>query len=287
MSTVRIGSRLVGDGQPSLIVGEIGINANGDVNIAKQLITAAAQAGCEAVKFQKRTVDVVYSEEELARPRESPFGTTNGDLKRGLEFGVDEYFAIDAHCAELGIMWSASPWDVGSVGFLESFFVPFYKVASASITDSKLLWALRNTGRPVILSTGMSTMQEITDALMCLVPHNTVMLHCTSTYPSAPDEINLRAMASLKKRYGVAIGFSSHEVGTAASIAAVALGACIVERHITLSRDMWGSDQAASLEMSEFARMIADIRTVEQALGDGVKTVYDSEIPIREKLRKI
>lgn len=286
MTTVRIGNRLVGDGQPCLVIGELGINANGSVDLAKRLITVAAEAGCEAVKFQKRTVNVVYTAEQLAQPRESPFGTTNGDLKYGLEFGEDEYREIETHCKSLGIMWSASPWDLGSVTFLEQFFPPFYKVASASLTDTPLLWKLRNTGRPIILSTGMSTPSEINAAMSILDPNETVLLHCTSSYPTAPEEINLRLIPSLKRRWNVPIGFSSHEEGVAASIAAVALGACVLERHITLDRGMWGSDQAASLEPDELTQLVKDIRTVEAAMGDGVKTVYASELPIKEKLRR-
>ena len=287
MTTVRIGNRLVGAGQPCLVIAEAGINHNGSVEIAKQLCTAAAEGGAEIIKFQQRTVSAVYSEEELERPRESHFGTTNGDLKRGLEFGTDEYAEIDAHCKSLGLMWGASPWDTDSVDFLEDFDVPFYKVASASVTDSALLWKLRNTGRPVILSTGMSTPSEINAAMSILDSNETVLLHCTSTYPTLGDEINLRMIQTLKRQWTVPIGFSSHEVGIAASVAAVALGACVVERHITLDKTMWGSDQSASLEPDEMARMIADIRTVEVALGDGVKRVYDSEVPIREKLRRV
>ena len=293
MTTVRIGNRLVGDGQPCLIIGELGINANGDVDLAKRLITLAAWSGCEAVKFQKRTVDVVYTPEELARPRESPFGTTNGDLKRGLEFGEPEYQQIAAHCADVGIAWSASPWDIVSVDFLEKFDVPFYKVASASLTDLELLARIRDTGRPVLLSTGMSNVDEIADAVYALRPfedgpsHDLVLLHCTSSYPSPVEELNLAVIPKLREEWGVPVGFSSHETGIVASTAAVALGACVIERHITRSRDMWGSDQAASLEPLELAALVGNVRTVEAAMGDGIKTVYPSEIPIRDKLRRV
>ena len=288
MTTVRLGSRLVGSGQPALIIGEIGINHQGNLDLAKQMIAVAAEAGCEAVKFQKRTVEVVYSQEELSKPRESVFGTTNEDLKRGLEFGQDEYAEIDAYCKSLGLMWTASPWDSYSVDFLEKFDVPFYKVASASLTDHLLLWKMRDTGKPVVLSTGMSTATEINSAMSVLNPHNTILLHCTSTYPTPSDEINLRMIGSLGRQWpSVPIGFSSHEVGIAASVAAVALGACVVERHITIDRTLWGSDQAASIEPDELKQMVTDIRIVEQALGDGIKTVYESELPIREKLRRV
>ena len=280
-----IGSRFIGNTCPCFVVAEIGINANGDLDLVRQLITVAAEAGCEAVKVQKRTVDVVYSAEELARPRESVFGKTNGDLKRGLEFGQYEYVEIDKFCAKQGIMWSASPWDIGSVDFLEQFGVPFYKVASASLTDWRLLDRINATGRPVILSTGMSTIEEIRRAVAQLTTRDLVLLHCTSTYPTPANEINLRAIPVFKDFWYLPIGFSSHETGTAASVAAVALGANVIERHITMDRNLWGSDQSASLEPDELRQMVRDIRTVEAALGDGVKVVYPSELPIKEKLR--
>ena len=288
MTTVRIGDRLVGDGQPCLCVAEIGINANGSVDLAKQLITVAADAGCDAVKFQKRTVDVVYTPEELAKPRDSVFGTTNGDLKRGLEFGECEYRQIADHCASEGIMWTASPWDVASVDFLERFGVPFYKIASASLTDTALLRRIVDIWwRPVVLSTGMSSPDEIHQAVNTLGAGRLVLLHCTSSYPTPPDETNLLAMSGLRAKYPFPIGFSSHEQGTAITLAAVALGACVIERHITLDRTLWGSDQSVSLEPDELCDLVLSIRTIEAAMGDGIKTVYGSEIPIREKLRRV
>ncbi len=286
-NVVRIGDYLVGDGQPAFIVAEIGINHNGDLQIAKKLIDAAAEAGCNAVKFQKRTVEVVYTPGDLARPRESPFGTTNGDLKRGLEFGQQEYEEIDRYCREKGIMWYASCWDEGSVDFIEQFDPPCYKIASASLTDDNLLRHHRKYGRPIILSTGMSTLEQIDHAVEVLGKDDLVILHCTSTYPSKAEELNLRTIQSLRKRYGVPVGYSGHEVGLATSVAAVALGACMVERHITLDRAMWGSDQAASVEPQGFRRLVKDIRAVEKAMGDGVKRVWPSEIPIMKKLRRV
>jgi N-acetylneuraminate synthase len=268
-------------------VAEIGINHNGDVDIARRLVDAAAEAGADAVKFQKRTVDVVYSADELERPRESPFGDTNGDLKRGLEFGEDEYAAIDAYCRERGIMWFASAWDEGSVDFVEAFSPPCWKIASASLTDDALLRHHRATGRPIIASTGMSTIEQIDHAVEVLGRDDLVLLHTTSTYPSAIDELNLAVMATLRDRYGVPVGYSGHEVGLAPSVAAAAMGAVMVERHLTLDRASWGSDQAASVEPQGFTRMVRDIRTVEAAVGDGVKAVYDSERPIIEKLRRV
>ncbi len=286
--TVRIGNREVGDGHPAFVIAEIGINHNGNLELAKQLIDASKEAGADAVKFQKRTVEVVYSAEELARPRESPFGKTNGELKRGLEFGREEYAAIDRHCREKGLLWLASCWDEASVDFMEQFDPPCYKIASASLTDDNLLRHHHKMGRPIILSTGMSTMEQIRHAVRVLDTDDLILLHCTSTYPSKPEELNLLTIRTLIKEFPHhPIGYSGHEVGLQTSVAAVALGACIVERHITLDRAMWGSDQAASVEPQGFHRMVRDIRAVEAALGDGVKRVYDAEKPIIEKLRRV
>lgn len=284
---VRIGDWWVGDGEPCFVVAEIGINHNGDVGLAQKLISAAVISGCQAVKFQKRTVDVVYTLDELARPRESPFGVTNGDLKRGLEFGPEQYQAVDAFCRQQGIQWFASCWDEASVDFVEQFNPPCYKIASASLTDDNLLRHHRRYGRPIVLSTGMSTLEQIDHAVEVLGTEDLILLHCTSTYPSQPDELNLRAIPMLKERYGVPIGYSGHEVGLQTTYAAVVLGACFVERHITLDRAMWGSDQAASVEPQGFMRLVRDIRVIEQALGDGVKRVYDSEVPVMNKLRRV
>jgi N-acetylneuraminate synthase len=287
IDTVDIAGRRVGADEPCFVVAEIGINHNGDLSLARKLISAAVTAGCDAVKFQKRTVDVVYSADELERPRESPFGATNGELKRGLEFDKEAFAAIDDTCRMLGTVWFASCWDEASVDFLEAFDPPCYKIASASLTDDDLLRHHRQYGRPIILSTGMSELKEIDRAVEILGTDDLILLHATSTYPSQSEELNLRAIATLRERYGVPIGYSGHEVGLAASVAARALGACMVERHITLDRAMWGSDQAASVEPSGFQRLVKDIRAVESALGDGVKVVYDSEIPVQEKLRRV
>jgi len=285
---VRIGDLLVGDGEPCMIIAEIGINHNGSLEIAWRLIDEAVDAGCNAVKFQKRTVEVVYSPDELARPRESPFGTTNGDLKRALEFGQREYEGIDRYCKAKKIMWSASCWDPGSVEFVERFDPPFYKIASACLTDHDLLRRHRVTGRPIVLSTGMSTMDQIRHAVDVLGGTDAlVVLHCTSTYPSRPEELNLRMIQSLREEFDCPIGYSGHEVGLATTVAAVMAGACMVERHITLDRSLWGSDQAASVESQGFKRLVRDIRVCELAMGDGIKKVYDSELPIMAKLRRV
>jgi N-acetylneuraminate synthase len=284
---VVVGRRAIGGENPVYFIAEIGINHNGDLATAKKLIGAAASAGADAVKFQKRTVDVVYSENELRQPRESPFGETNGDLKYGLEFGADDYAEIDAFCRSLDLPWFASCWDEASVDFIEQFDPPCYKVASACLTDDALLERLRATGRPVILSTGMSSIEQIDDAVEILGRDGLIITHTTSTYPASIDELNLRVISLLAERYGVPVGYSGHEVGLGTTLAAVVLGACLVERHITLDRAMWGSDQAASVEPHGVAHLIKDIRAWERARGDGVKRVYESERPVLEKLRRV
>ena len=284
---VKIGNKWVGEGEPCFVVAEIGINHNGDLDIARKLISAALLANCDAIKFQKRTIDVVYTPDELARPRKSPFGTTNGDLKRGLEFGYKQYRAIDKYCRSHKIMWYASCWDEASVDFIEQFTPPCYKIPSASLTDDNLLRHLRRFGRPIILSTGMSTMEQIDHAVEVLGTEDLILMHCNSTYPSKVEELNLKTILTLKERYKVPVGYSGHEVGLATTVAASVLGACLVERHITLDRSMWGSDQAASVEPHGFAKLVRDIHVIENAMGDGVKCVYESEIPIMKKLRRV
>lgn len=270
-----------------MVLAEIGINHNGDVQTAKKLIDVAAFAGCEAVKFQKRTVDVVYTPAELAKPRESPFGDRNGDLKRGLEFGQEQYADIDAYCRSKGIAWTASCWDEGAVDFIDQFDPPFYKVASASLTDDGLLRHTRSKGKPIVLSTGMSSLEQIDHAVDVLGRDDLVLLHCCSTYPAQYHELNLRVIPRMQQRYQLPIGYSGHETGIASSVAAAVLGACIVERHVTLDRSLWGSDQAASLEPNGIMRVIRDIRLVEAAMGDGIKTVLPSEVPVMQKLRRV
>lgn len=286
MAEVKIGDTMVGDGRPCFIVAEIGINHNGDIDIAKKLIDIAKLSGCDAVKFQKRTVDVVYKPDELSAPRESPFGNTNGDLKYGLELELEEYREIDRYCREKNMPWFASCWDEGSVDFIDQFAVPCYKIASAGLTDDALLLYTRAKGRPVILSTGMSTLEQIDHAVEILGKEDLVILHATSTYPAYYEELNLSVIPALKQRYGIPVGYSGHETGLPSSVAAVALGARLVERHITLDRAMWGSDQAASLGPSGIIKMVSEIRLAEKALGDGVKRVVERETPIIKKLRR-
>lgn len=286
MAEVRIGNISVGDGQQCYIIAEIGINHNGDIDIAKRLIDLAKFAGCNAIKFQKRTIEVVYKPEELAAPRESPFGNINSDLKYGLEFEHEEYQEIDRYCREKNIPWFASCWDEGSVDFIDQFDVPCYKIASACLTDDGLLRYTKSKGKPIILSTGMSTMEQIDHAVEVLGKDNLVILHTTSTYPANYDELNLSVIPVLKQRYGLPIGYSGHETGIPTSVAVVALGACVVERHITLDRAMWGSDQAASLGPGGIIKMVSGIRIMEMAMGDGIKRVIEREKPIIKKLRR-
>ena len=285
--TVGIGKRVIGDDHPCYVVAEVGINHNGSLDIAKQLIDAACETGCDAVKFQKRTTDVVYTPEELAKPRENPFGPTNGDLKRGLEFGLKEYKEIDRYCKSKNITWFASCWDERSVDFMSQFDPPCYKISSASLTDENLLKYHRTRNRPIILSTGMSDMKMIERAVNILGTKDLIIMHCTSTYPSKSEELNLKGIATMREKFDVPIGYSGHEVGLYTSFAAVVLGASAVERHITLDRAMWGSDQSASVEPQGFRRLVADIRTWEAARGDGNIRIYDSEVPIMKKLRRV
>lgn len=284
---VKIADKIIGDGYPCFIIAEIGINHNGSVNLAKQMIDIAVTTGCDAVKFQKRTVDIVYSKEELAKERKSVFGNTNGDLKRGLEFGFEEYKQIDEYCKKKNIIWFTSCWDENAVDFIDQFNVPCYKIASASLTDDNLLKHTRRKGKPILLSTGMSTIEEIDHAVKILGEENLVIYHCTSTYPTNAHETNLKVIEKFKAKYNCPIGYSGHERGVTPSVLAVAFGANSVERHITVDRTNWGSDQAASLEMAGLYHMVRDIRQVPILLGDGNKIVYQSEKPIIEKLRRV
>lgn len=288
MNEVVIGNKTVGSNQPTFVVAEIGINHNGDVEIAKKLIDAAADAGCDAVKFQKRTVEVVYTPEELTKPRENPFGDTNGDLKRGLEFGKEEFDEIDVYCKKKNILWFASCWDEGSVDFIEQYNPPTYKIASASLTDDRLLKYTRATGKPIILSTGMSTLEMVRHAVKILGGDNLIICHATSTYPCELEEINLSVIQEYQKLFpDIPIGFSGHERGILPTVAAAVMGATVVERHITLDRAMWGSDQAASVEPRGMELIVKYIREYEKAKGDGEKIIYESEKPIIEKLRRV
>ncbi|MDT0319419.1 MULTISPECIES: N-acetylneuraminate synthase family protein [unclassified Streptomyces] len=285
----KFGDRVVGPGRPVYITGEIGINHNGDLENAFALIDAAAEAGCDAVKFQKRTPEICTPRDQWDIERDTPWGRmTYIDYRHRVEFGEDDYRAIDEYCRKKGIHWFASPWDPEAVDFLEQYDVPAHKVASASLTDDELLRKLRATGRTVILSTGMSTPKQIRHAVEVLGSENILLCHATSTYPAKADELNLRVINTLQAEYpNVPIGYSGHETGLQTTLAAVALGAVFVERHITLDRAMWGSDQAASVEPQGLTRLVRDIRIIEESLGDGVKKVYDSELGPMKKLRRV
>jgi N-acetylneuraminate synthase len=284
---IQISDKWVGEGYPTFIIAEIGINHNGDVNIAKRLIDVAVMAGCDAVKFQKRTPETAVPPEYQNVMRETPWGLiTYMEYRHRVEFGFAEYAEIDRYCREKGILWFASCWDEDSVDFIEPFSPPCYKVASACLTDLPLLAKFRQTGRAVILSTGMSTMEEIRSAVQALGTDKLLIAHSTSTYPCPPEELNLRMITSLKEAFDCPVGYSGHEVGLQTTFAAVTLGAAFIERHITLDRALWGSDQAASVEPWGLMRLVRDIRVIERAMGDGQKRVYESEMRARQKLRR-
>jgi N-acetylneuraminate synthase len=284
-----IGDKVIAAGRPVYITGEIGINHNGELSNAFALIDQAAAAGCDAVKFQKRTPEICTPRDQREIERDTPWGRmTYIDYRHRVEFGVEEYAAIDEYARQRGIAWFASPWDVESVDFLEQFDVPAHKVASASLTDDELLRRLRATGRTIILSTGMSTPRQIRHAVEVLGSDSIVLCHATSTYPAKPSELNLRMIHTLQAEFpNVPIGYSGHETGLQTTLAAVALGATFVERHITLDRAMWGSDQAASVEPPGLQRLVRDIRTISESLGDGVKKIYDGELAAMKKLRRV
>jgi len=271
------------------IIAEIGINHNGSLKVAKKLIKSARKLGCDAVKFQKRNVETVYSREELDKPRESPFGTLNRHQKFGLEFGKKEYDEIDLYCKKIGIEWLASAWDVDSQLFLNQYNLNYNKIASAMLTHTKLLEMVAKEGKHTFISTGMSTIDEISQAVSVFKEFGCSyeIMHCNSTYPMKNEDANLLVIESLREKFGCDIGYSGHETGRVVSLAAAALGATSIERHITLDRAMYGSDQAASIEVGEFKKLVEDIRTVESSLGSPVKRVLETEIPIKKKLRRI
>ncbi len=289
MNGIKVGKNIVGNGHPVYVIGEIGINHNGSLELAKKLIDGALFAGCSAVKFQKRTPEVCVPKDQWNIERDTPWGRISYlEYRNKVEFGFEEYKIIDGYCASKGIDWFASPWDIPSIDFLEQFSPVAYKVASASITDMAMLKKLRSTGRPVFISTGMSTMEEIENAVNALGRENIMIAQSTSSYPCPLEELNLNVIKTYKEKFpGIPIGYSGHETGLAPTLAAVALGASFVERHITLDRAMWGTDQAASVEINGMFRLVKDIRDIEKALGDGIKKVYQSEKGSLNKLRKI
>jgi N-acetylneuraminate synthase len=286
---ITIGNRRVGDGHRVYVIAEIGINHNGDLDIAKRMIDAAVHAGADAVKFQKRTPDVATPPDQKNQMRETPWGYISYlEYRYKVEFNLDQYREIDRYCRERKIDWMVSVWDEPSVDFMEQFDTPAYKIPSASLTDFNLIRKARAAGRPLILSSGMSTIRQIKKGIEVAGGENLVLMHCTSTYPCEPEELNLRMVETLRREFpDLPIGYSGHEVGLVPTAVAVAFGACMVERHLTLDRAMWGSDQAASVEPSGFERLVKYIRVTEASLGDGVKRVYDSELGSMKKLRRV
>ena len=286
-SEIKIGSRKVGAGNPVYIVAEIGINHNGDLDTAKDMILSAKDTGADAVKFQKRTPELCVPKDQRNIMRETPWGyITYMEYRERIEFGEEGYREIDSFCKETGIDWFVSVWDEPSVDFMEKFDTKCYKLPSASLTDHKLLRKVRATGKPMIISTGMSTTEQIATAVKVIGLNDLVILHSTSCYPCDPTELNLMVISTLVEKYNCPIGYSGHEVGLIPSVVSIGLGASMVERHFTLDRAMWGSDQAASVEPGGFRRLVKYIRVTEMALGDGIKCVYDSEKPSIKKLRR-
>jgi N-acetylneuraminate synthase len=285
----QVGDRAVGAGHPVYITAEIGINHNGDLANAIALIDHAVDSGCDAVKFQKRMPEISTPRDQWELQRDTPWGRMSYiDYRHRVEFGVEEYAAIDQHAKRRGVAWFASPWDLQSVDFLEAFDVPAHKVASACLTDDELLRRMRATRRTIILSTGMSTMRQIRHAVEVLGSDNIILCHATSTYPAPVAELNLKMIYALQAEFpNVPIGYSGHETGLQTTVAAVAMGAVLVERHITLDRSMWGSDQAASIEPQGLARLVRDVRVISDAMGDGVKRIYDGERAAMKKLRRV
>lgn len=283
-----IGDSEIGPGKEVFVIAEAGINHNGDLDTAVELVSAAADAGCQAIKFQKRNPDVSTPDSVKGVLRETPWGEmTYLDYKHRIELDKDAYLEIDRKARQVGIQWFASPWDPDSVAFLEDMDVVAYKIASASVTDLETLRQVADTNKTVILSTGMSTIEEIDAAVDVFDTNKLCLLHTNSSYPMAPEDANLSVMATLSNRYGVPVGYSGHETGLQISIAAVALGACIIERHFTLDRSMWGTDQSSSVEPSGMARLVRDIRVVRTAIGKPEKVITDSEMGPRSKLRRI
>ncbi len=286
---IKIGHRMVGDGHPAYVIAEIGINHNGDLGIAKQMIDAALHAGVDAVKFQKRTPEIATPPDQQGQMRETPWGyITYLEYRRKVEFSEEQYCEIEKYCKQKGLTWLVSVWDEPSVDFMEKFDTPAYKIPSACLTDAGLIRKARATGKPVILSTGMSTMAQIGKGVQTAGAKDLVLMHCTSTYPCDPEELNLKMIGTLRHEFpNIPIGYSGHEVGLVPSAVAVALGACVLERHLTLDRAMWGSDQAASVEPWGFETLVKYIRVTERSIGDGVKKVYESEKPSLKKLRRV
>jgi len=286
---IPVGNKFIGESQPVFIIAEIGINHNGSIELAKKLIDGAVFAGCDAVKFQKRTPELCVPKDQWDIERDTPWGRISYiEYRHKVEFGFEEFLEIDGYCKQKGILWFASPWDEPSVEFLEKFKLQIYKVPSACLTDHSLLRKLKTTGKPVIISTGMSSMEEVEEAVKILSKENLLIAQTTSTYPCPLEELNLKVIQTYKEKFSwVPIGYSGHETGLATSLAAVTIGAKFIERHLTLDRAMWGTDQAASIEINGMHKLVSDIRDIEKALGDGIKKVYESEYKNIDKLRLV
>ncbi len=271
----------------AFIIAEIGINHNGSLDIAKQLIDGAKLAGCDAVKFQKRTLETVYSKEDLDRERQSPWGTTNREQKQGLEFSIEDYKEIDKYCKEKKIEWFFSAWDVQSQKDMRVFDLKYNKVASPMLGHTELLKEIASEGKHTFISTGMSSLEEIDKAVEIFKNANCPfeLMHCNSTYPMKNEDANLRVMDVLKERYGCDVGYSGHEGGRIVSFMACVLGATSLERHITLNKAMYGSDQAASILIYDLCKLVNDVRGIDAIMGDGKKEILESEMPARKKLR--
>ncbi|MFP4369115.1 MAG: N-acetylneuraminate synthase family protein [Candidatus Kapaibacterium sp.] len=286
---VKIADKYVGDGHPVFVVAEIGINHNGSIDLAKKMIAGAAAAGADAVKFQKRTPELCVPRDQWDLERDTPWGRMKYiDYRYKVEFGEKEYSELEKFCRDNNILWTASCWDEPSVDFIHKFDIKFHKAPSAALTDLTLLSKMKASGLPLMISSGMSEMREIEQAIDVLGRDNLLLAHSTSTYPCKLDELNLRVIVTLKEKYpDIPIGYSGHETGLAPTWSAVTLGANFIERHVTLDRAMWGTDQAASVEIGGLIRLVSNIRDIEVAMGDGIKKVYDSELPVRKKLRKV
>ncbi|MGE5862072.1 MAG: N-acetylneuraminate synthase family protein [Ignavibacteria bacterium] len=286
---IRVGDIFIGDDEPVFIIAELGINHNGSLEVAKKMIDGALFAGCNAVKFQKRTPELCVPKDQWYIERDTPWGRMSYiEYRRKVEFSKDEFAELVDYCSRKKITWFASCWDENALEFIQQFDPPLYKIASPSLTDHELLEMHKDLQKPVILSTGMSTMDEITAAVNILDLKKLLIAHSTSSYPCSNSEINLKMITTLKEKYPYTpIGYSGHETGLAPTWAAAALGASFVERHITLDRAMWGTDQAASVEILGMMRLVSNIRDIEASLGDGIKKVYESEMSARKKLRRI
>lgn len=285
---IKIGNALIGDDYPVFVIAEAGINHNGDINLAKKLIDVAIAAGCNAVKFQKRNPDEAVPEEHKLVKRETPWGImTYLDYRKRIEFGQDQYDEIDRYCRENGMMWIASAWDISSVHFLRRYDMPAFKIPSALITDKDYLNLLRGLDKPLIVSTGMAEIQLVKKVVDFLGEEKIILLHAVSSYPARPENINLNVIKTYHDLFNCVVGYSGHEVGLQITLAAVSLGAKVIERHITLDRSMWGTDQAASVEPGGLMRLTRDIRIIESAMGDGEKRMLPEELEVEKKLRRV